>query len=106
MAQGFIIRFPLKAEDQETFKYNEVEPNATINLFASPDAPYGYVLGHYGRITKLPDDPTQEGKRYDSIPFRVVLDLQAVRAIGAEILRCARAQGVGGLGPDTEVLGM
>lgn len=103
---GFYIRFPLAEADRKTFMYNEVEPGAQIDLTSKPDAPYGEVRGFYGPITEIPADPTRPGKRYDSIPFRVRLDLEAVRAIGAEILRCARAQGVAGLTPTTIVLGL
>lgn len=96
-----ILRFPLNPEDAEKFTYNEVEPKGTIDLTPRPDAPLGVVQGFVGKITKLPDDPTQPGRRYTSEPFTLKLDLQALQLFVAEMIRLAREQQVAGFSSES-----
>lgn len=93
-----IIRFPLNEADAEKFAFNEVEPRGTIDLTSRPDAPFGVVQGFVGKITKVPEDPAQPGRRFTSEPFTIKLDLKALQSFLTEMIRLAGEQKVAGFG--------
>lgn len=75
---------------------NEIEPVAMLDLNARPDAQFGVLRGRFNQV-----DST--GKRIGGSGYEVKLDAQAQQLILNELIRLAKAQGVGGLDSTSDV---
>lgn len=90
------IKVPLQQTVSVVNTANEIEPIAMLDLNARPKAEFGTVRGRYNKVDGA-------GKRIGGASYEIKLDAQAQQAILAELIRLAKAQGVGGLDETSNV---
>lgn len=93
-----VVRFPLATPDVRSYTHNEVQPAIQINLSPlTADAPLGEITGYVSPVV-LPADPSQPAtERRRSVPFRLIVDQEALAVILGQMERLARAQRVAGM---------
>lgn len=83
------IKVPLQQPITVATTEREIDPVASLDLNKRPNADYGTVRGRYFDVVN--------GQRTSMAVYEIKLDAQAAQTILAELIRLAKAQGVGGL---------